>query len=354
MHIDAVPRTLVWLGPPFFSAHLRELGWHVIVAPHELSSPRTFTDIMQLTGGVTPDVVLVADASTPPLVIDTEFFPCLTVFYAIDSHVHSWYPLYAQGFDLCLVSLKDHLPLFTAGRLTEEAVHWFPPYALDQHRPIPLTPQIWDLIFVGTVNAERSPKRYAFITALQEVIPSLHVETARSFPTLYPQAKLILNESSQGDLNFRVFEALGCGGCLLTPYVENGLTDLFTHGQELFIYPPYDVDAVCALVSSLLANEDLRHRVAAAGLAVVDGGHRASHRAKQLHDRITELFSSQKAEQLITERLRIAPQLHNQALRLLYLHHAETVTIESLRKTYLAVGKRRGQDLTYATNSAQN
>ena len=126
---------IVWLGPPFFAPYLEKLGWRVIRATHDLDRPRSWDDVLALTGDVTPAALVTADSSIPPPITGMENFPCLTVFYAVDSHIHSWYPLYGQGFDLCLVSLRDHLPLFAKGRLNSGTVRWNPAYALDEHRP---------------------------------------------------------------------------------------------------------------------------------------------------------------------------------------------------------------------------
>lgn len=331
---------LVWLGPPFFAPRLRDIGWEVIRADHDLSRPRTWDDILALTGGMTPRILVTADASTPPPVTGLEDFPCLTVFYAVDSHIHSWYPLYGQAFDLCLVSLREDLPRFVKGRLNSDTVRWSPAYALDHHRPPPeAAPPEWDLLFVGTVDPARAPERHAFLTEAQARFSGLHV-TRGNFTVLYPKAKLVLNECTRGELNFRVFEALGCGACLLTPDIGPPLTEMFEDGKDLFLYPQGDVSAMLELVGRLLKNEDLRQNAARAGLAAVDAGHRASHRAASLDQWLRVLFASGRAERLIRRRLRAAGDIHRNVLRLLYLLHAETIDHPGLRQAYLRASRR--------------
>ena len=328
-------KLLVWLGPPFFAPRLPELGWELIRADHDVTCPRTWNDILTLTGGATPAVLVTADASIPPPVTGMEAFPCLTIFYAIDSHIHSWYPLYGQGFDLCLVSLRDHLPLFAKGRLTSETVRWSPAYALNEHRPPSASPAMeWDLLFVGTVDQQRAPERYLFLTEAKARFPGLHI-TRGNFVALYPRAKLVLNECTHGELNFRVFEALGCGACLLTPDIGPPLTEMFVDGKELFLYPQRDVPAMLRLARRLLDDDTLRQRAAKAGLAAVDAGHRASHRAAALDEWLSVLFTSGQAESLTQQRLEAAVTIHRNVLRLLYLLHAESIDHPQLRKSYL-------------------
>ena len=333
-------KLLVWLGPPFFSSQMPALGWEVVQCPHEPGFVRSWGDILTLTGGRVPEAVLVSDASIPPHVVGMEDFPCLTLLYVVDSHIHSWYPYYAQGFDACLVSLRDHVPMFTRGRLSSERVWWSPPYARTMDRPP--APELapakeWPLLFVGTVTLETTPERYDFMARLSALAPYLHV-TRGYFGELYPKAEIVLNEAFRGDLNFRVFEALGCGACLMTPAVGHGLADIFTDKKDLFVYPPGDVAAVAELAQRLLAAPELRQAAAQSGLAAVDAAHRSSHRAQALSSRLKALLASD-ADDIVAARRREAVEIHSRYLRLLYLLHADTVDSPALRAAYLAAAK---------------
>jgi hypothetical protein len=398
----ASEKFLVWLGNPFFSSSLAGSGWRVLNAPYSPGGMYTPEDILDLTGGDMPDALLAADASVPPYLLGMEDLPCLTLFYSVDAHIHSWQPVYARGFDLCLVSLKEYLPLFAgnghdvaspparmdnvlpaarmdgalppvcagisapapAGNRQDAApdpqparvaaaepstplrtkagnVFYFPPHVQDAHRPPEPAPEKdLDMVFVGTLDPLLAPQRCAFIAELKEKFPSLHIAQG-TFADLYARAKLILNECSRGELNFRVFEALGMGGCLLTPDIGPSLTELFTPGKELFTYPPYAVGPLLALAERLLDDAALREKTAAAGLAAVDAGHRASHRAKALADIFQDLFSSGRAAEMVVARLRNAPLIRKYFLRPLYLHHAETIGVDFLRDRYLEAAKKR-------------
>jgi hypothetical protein len=321
--------TIFWLGSPFFAPSLSALGCNVI--RHDFKGPETFgwNDIVRLAGCV-PDMVVVADKSSPPFVRGIETFPCLTAFLCIDSHIHSWYPRYAQAFDICMVSLRDHLPWFRNMRLADDSVWWMPAFAKDQDLPRTMT-AAWDLLFVGTVNAQTTPRRKIFLEKLREEIPGrLHVTTG-SYRDLYPQGKVILNYCEHGDLNFRVFEALGCGCCLLTPAVENGQQELFRDGVHLRTYPPDDAHAAARAALDLLAADPLRRTLAENGLAAVDAGHRSRHRAQNFLEKIDKM----DVQKTIDRRLQQAPAIHDRYLRLLYLLHAETSSGPYLRETYL-------------------
>ncbi|HCU69949.1 MAG TPA: hypothetical protein DGF30_12205 [Desulfomicrobium sp.] len=249
---------------------------------------------------------------------DIESFPCPTVFYAIDTHIHSWYPRYAQGFDLCCVAMRDHLPSFAGHRLGNEQIAWLPLFAKDTDRRIPIHdgPR-YDVVFVGKNDPLLTPGRHKLLQELAAKVP-LTVLQGR-YDELYSRAKLVLNISEHGDLNFRVFEALGCGACLITPRVGHGLRDLFSEGKELFTYDPNDITALAALVRELLEDDARRLKVAEAGLAAVDGKHRAADRAREF----MEWISAHDLARLVRERLAAKEWVRQTYLRLLYLHLAD-------------------------------
>lgn len=330
----------IWIGNPFFQPALADCGWrtHLIdPAPGEVLGWEAITD----AAGFVPDVVVVADKSLPPFVTGMEKFPCLTAFYAVDTHIHSWFPYYAQGFDLCLVSLRDHMPLFYGARLAEESVLWSPPYAYP--RDVPQAPDhdkpLWDVLFLGTANPAVNPERCAFLDALGKRVPGLHITQSGHRAAMYAQAKLVLNHAIAGDLNFRVFEALGCGACLVTPQVRHGFDDLFKNGVDLFVYDPADVPALADLIHTLLASPEHCQKVAAQGHAAVLAGHYMRHRAETFTTRVTALTSSGKAKRMVATRLDDAKNIHAAWLKLIYLHHAETAESPIFRSAYLKAAK---------------
>ena len=331
-------RRIFWIGSPFFWQSLRETGWEE-VAFCNFEEPRVlgWRDVVRQAGFV-PDVVVVADKSRPPFVLGVEDFPCLTVFYSVDSHIHSWQPWYAQAFDACLVSLRDHLPRFAGDFLPAERIWWSPAFAWDDDRPDATAERCWDALFVGTVS-DNTPRRAAFLRALGERFPALHV-TRGAYRRLYPQARVVLNQCEHGDLNFRVFEALGCGSCLLTPRIGHGLTELFVEGEEIACYAPHDADDAAARLRALLAAPERMEALRRAGLAAVDARHRAVHRARAFTEHL-RAFLEEERRSLVARRRQRAAAIRQQALRLPCLLWAEDLSaspdpaVRALRAAYL-------------------
>ncbi|MCR4666452.1 MAG: glycosyltransferase [Desulfovibrio sp.] len=330
---------IFWIGNPFFVNALRQCGWTNVVH-HSFEGLKLFTfdDIVRIAGFI-PDCVVVADKSVPPFVLGVERFPCLTALYVVDSHLQSWYPFYAQAFDICLVSLKDHLPLFAQGRLASDRVFWFPPFAMDEYRPQKPAAEEWECIFVGRVN-DTTPRRRIFLDRLKEKLPSLHVQFG-DFVNLFQKARVVLNYCEHGDLNFRVFETLGLARPLVTPRIENGQNELFEDGKHFLSFDPENLEECVGKIRCLLDDTELRETLAANGLNAIDSAHRAHHRAEKL----TEILAAfeEKRTAVIERRLQEAEEIRQQFLRLLYLLWAREIQDESLQKKYLtfATGKDR-------------
>ena len=327
-------QNIFWIGNPFFVKQLAACGWkNVFWHYFENFAIFTYEDIVRLAG-FAPDVVVVADKSMPPFVLGVEDFPCLTVFYAVDSHLQSWYPYYAQAFDLCLVSLKDHIPLFQQ-RLTSDAILWSPPFAQDDFRPKAPQPKTWDCLFVGRVN-ETTPKRKIFLEALGRLLPGLHVVFG-NFVQLFPKARVVLNYCEHGDLNFRVFEAMGLGRALVTPRIANGQAELFREGHDMLCFDPEQPHSALACIERLLDDAKLRQSLEDNGLAAIDQAHRASHRAQGFTAKIREL--APKAQEIIAQRRSQAKAIRRTYLKLPYLLWAREITDQAIQEAYLAASR---------------
>lgn len=329
-------KRLAWLANPFFAgslaAALEPLGWQVSVAARNRHETFTWKQVVE-TFGFPPDVLVYGDISGPPVLLGLESYPCLTVFCCVDSHIHSWYPLYAQAFDLCLVSLRDHLPRFIGPRLDASRLLWSMPFAGDADRPVDM-PKTLDMVFIGKDDPAVTPVRSVLLARLRERFPGF-VSRLGAYRQIYPTAKLVLNVAEQGDMNFRLFEALGCGCCLVTPRIGHGFPELFEDGTDLFVYDPDDFDGLCTLVERLLADRPLRERVAAAGLAKVDAGHRAGHRARAFAAWLT----AHDATALRGARRREARAIHAAVLKPLYLHWSLECQESPLARRYLEAAR---------------
>lgn len=329
---------LFWIGNRYFCNELPACGWGRI-HHFDFRDFRVFGwKELVAEAGFEADVLVVGDKSLPPFVLGMEDFPCLTVFYAIDSHLQSWYPLYAQGFDVCLVSLKDHLPRFAGEFLPRERIFWTPPCVAGDARPPETMPdKQWDCLFVGTVNAN-TPMRAAFLKELGRHLPGFHY-TSGNFCELFPKGRILLNICENDDLNFRVFEALGMGGCLLTPSIGHGQDELFQDGVHLVLYRQNDVQDALARIRALLDDAPRRERLACAGLAEIDAHHRARHRAQAFTEHMRPLLAQKEA--ITAARRARAADIRQHCLKLPYLLWAQEMADEKVKQQYLAAASGR-------------
>ncbi|UJX39505.1 glycosyltransferase [Desulfovibrio sp. JY] len=332
-------KRLAWLANGLFAAslgpYLAPQGWEVQARP--VAGERFFTwDDLTAFFGFAPDALVYGDKSSAPFLLGLESYPCPTVFHCIDSHIHSWYPLYAQAFDLCCVSLGDHLPRFAAPRLDASRLLWSPPFAAPADVPREAAKTL-DMVFVGKDDPALTPFRSALLARLRQRFPGFASRTG-DFRAIFPTARLVLNIAEGGDMNYRLFEALGCGCALVTPRIGHGQDRLFTDGKDFFLYDQEDFEGLCALVDRLLADPARCRRVAASGLAKIDAGHRAVHRARAFAD----WFASQSLDALVAERRATVDLVHGRYLRPLYLHWAEALSGTPAARVYLDAARGAG------------
>jgi hypothetical protein len=317
---------------------LEEHGWKVIRHCPGERETLVWEDCLRLAEGE-PDLLVVGDTSRPPFVLGVEHFPCFTVFYAVDTHIHSWMPWYGQAFDACLISLRDHIPLFAGKRLPPERLWWSPPFAPDAPVLFPETEKTRPCLFVGSVNPERMPLRSLFLETLADLTT---LEVAQGdFQRLYPTARVAVNFCEHGDLNFRVFESMGNGAALVTPALGHGQAELFGEGRHLLTFPiPGGEDAAAAArlaavqINALLRNEERRAALARAGFAEVNACHRARHRAGSFHERVSAPAPD------FRERLAGAAAIRERYLRFVYLLLSEnTAAATPLGGIYLKAAR---------------
>ena len=323
---------IAWVGGQFFQPHMEALGFRTRLISLSQPAALSWQDIVERCGAA-PDAVVYADRSLPPPLPGVERYPCLTAFYCIDAHIHSWYPLYARAFDLCAASLRDELPRFAEGRAPHRTL-WLPPFAEDRYRPREAEKE-FDLLFVGTVDPQTTPLRHAFLQRLGELFPGLAVRRG-DFADLLPRARVALNIAERGDLNFRVFEALACGSCLLTPRIANGQPELFREDEHFAAYAPDDAADCAQRVRALLDDPPRMLALARAGHALVDAEHRPRRRAERFAALLRQGFD----EQPHVLRLERPDAELRRGLRLLYLHWAEACGDAELAARYLAEAKR--------------
>lgn len=246
----------------YFIRSFRQLGHEVLsiglspgcdVVPDGVVSTRALWSILDARG-FKPDLALWCDLCRPPLVMGLETLPCVTVGYSIDQYVNPWHVPFAAGFDIFLVAQQDYLKLFLDKRLAHH-VEWFPLFC-DLERDLdPGSERDIPVSFVGTLDPPVNPLRRPFLKAFQRGAPIfLHQGDYRP---VFARSRMVLNQCAVGELNFRLFQAMGCGAALLTENCGNGLADLFLPGEDLYLYERGDAAGAAALARQALASPRL-------------------------------------------------------------------------------------------------
>jgi hypothetical protein len=218
-------------------------------------------------------VVVYADASGMNFPLNLDAFDCPKALVVGDTH-HLKSPVrqmieYARDarFDfVASICNRHHLRWFSEAGFTRVA--WFPSLAI-RHVPRPFRstrkPQVG---FVGQ-SGGRHVRRARLIALLSSAKLPLAAGTGSRDVTadIYAESVASFNASLNGDLNFRVFEVLSAGGCLLTDRLapEAGLELLL---EEDAHYLAYDTpEELVEKARYLLRRPDHALKIARAGNA---------------------------------------------------------------------------------------
>ncbi len=234
-----------------------------------------------------PDVLIHFETHNNFFYLGVEELPFPVVWRTIDNHMHTWQAEYSALYDLTFVAQKDYLERFRQhGSALWLPLHCFP----SLHYSRNLTRDM-DVVFVGSMDPRLKAKRVSFMQAIRERMP-LHVHedvTQGEMAQLYNRSKIVLNECMNGDLNYRVFEAMADAALLLTPAIGNGLAELFTDGRHLVTYRPYDADDVVEKCAMILADWERFRAVAEEGNRLVMQKHTLECRVHEMMDAVEEI-----------------------------------------------------------------
>ena len=269
-----------------------------------------------------PDILFITDESLPPMYSGLEKLQFPVVGYLIDSHLHlDWHRHFANVFDHCFIAQQNYfhdisqncsrctlLPLFASGDLSE-----------NRSRDI-------DVCFVGTLDAAKNPQRVRFIDAFKQCHPLTVAQGA--YKELFNRSRIILNQSVWDDLNFRVFEAMACGGLLLTDSVGNGLEDMFSDGIHLVLYEKGNVSDAVNKATFYLANERTRQHIALAGHLKTVNGHTAIVRMLTVHKVFQNLLAGRKVDK--TARIAVLKRTYS----ILALRYKGSLGGKTLNESY--------------------
>lgn len=328
---------ILHLGNAYFLESFRLLGHDVKWAGYHRTADIPLTRVLldaqdllaQLPPHWFPDLVVLGDESTQPLVLGLETLPVPLVWYAIDSHIHvNWHIYYAAAFDVILVAQKDWTPAYQLDG-DRQHVSWMPLFChrsndRDQglERDIPLS-------FIGTLNAARNPDRVDLIRRLQARYPV--VVRSGPYQETFNRSMLVLNQSVANDVNFRTFQAMACGALLLTERVGNGFNDLFQDRVHCALYDKGNVDQIVEITEYYRTHRAEREAVARRGYEAVMGAHTSLHRAQALLDTI----AGQPLHDFVTKR----------RARQIPIRWSLASVYESAARTYRQGAERADEDI---------
>lgn len=293
-------QNILWIGEPYFAPELEACGFeHVHVLPAG-DTVYCWNDLVRFAG-FTPDLIVVADSGGAPSVLGMEDFPCFTIFYSVYSNIYAWHRLYAQGFDVCMLAQSGDDAHFAEPFLDAARVWRMPPFApsapwADKEREL-------DALYITNPAAAGN---MAFGEELARLVPSL-VARSGTPEQMYPKARIvILHAGEHPGLDFRLFEAMGAGACLVLPRVGHGLDQIFVDGEHMVLYKPNDAGDAAYRIRFLLEHPELVRYIAQKGRELIDDSHRASHRAWTFTDHIFELASYDVADMTARRRAKAA------------------------------------------------
>ena len=218
-----------------------------------IKSPKGRYDLAALLAehGATdpPDAIIVSlDATAHNEPTGLSAFDCPKVALLADTH-HLAQPLRnaltylgSEKFDFHIALYnRHHAHFFTAHGLRN--VHWLPGLTV-RHFDAAIPPETKrEILFVGQAG-KYHPRRRRLLSAIKaHGLPLRAVACpAEEAAAQYAGARITFNCSLNGDLNMRVFEALGAGGFLLTDHLspQSGLARLFKDGEHLALYDSPD------------------------------------------------------------------------------------------------------------------
>lgn len=281
------------IGGQYLTQALRHLGHAVLsVCPDPkadipLPHPKTMRTLLEQAAGMgfTPDVLFYADDGNLPTLIDPESAPCPSLYYSIDTYCNPWHLPYARGFDLVLTAQKDFLSLFTDEGLPAQ---WLPLFCRNADKATPFEARDIPVAFVGTLGHKNNPGREVFLRNFRARHPLL-MRSGDFFP-IFRRSRIVLNQTAFSEINFRCFEAMGCGAALLMERCDNGLHELFTPDEDILpLYPKDDATAAASIASIYLARPRRLAEIAENGRRLVAEKHTSLVRAQRLTEHCRQL-----------------------------------------------------------------
>ncbi len=240
--------------------------------------------IAKLPNNFMPDVVVMFDNSGPLYITGLEDLEIPTIFYSIDVHHH--YELHSylyHVFDKMFVAMKDYIPYLNL--FCGDDIEWLPLWA---SKIVDVSDEKkYGAVFVGTLDEKLNADRVKFFNKLKEKTDVFC--TQGRWWEIFPYSEIVINQTVKGDLNFRVFEAMGTGSLLLTERSTNGLLNIFEDKKHLITYTKNDVNEASDKIKYYLDHKNEAKEIALDGREEILKKHLPRHRADFLKQKIINL-----------------------------------------------------------------
>ncbi len=252
-------------------------------------------------------ILVVEELGQRTLPVGMEEIDIPSCVYFVDPHLnYFWQKEYAKTFDVVLVTQKDYVQRFKKDG--SENVFWFPWFVDEEVMYDRGIERIYDISFIGTVCPNTRPKRSFLLDEVGKRFPIYIAGTneknrvcADEMAKIYSSSKIVINESINGEVNFRTFEAMACGALLVTERVKNGLLDLFLDEKEIVTFRWEDLFYV---LERYLSDDEARERIARGGKHKVLQKHTAKIRAKELIEMMSSLKKGEDRRPLHLARIK--------------------------------------------------
>lgn len=294
---------ILLINKSYFANELEALGARVLVAAVQSESSQSRFDswslerlnlsfsnhesiesiFSRLPAGFKPDAIVYHDDSHPFFRVEgLERARIPILFYQVDAHIHySWFPFMSGVVSTVWIGQRDYLKHYSTAHWN---VEWVPLWAPTWNRSA--QQRDIDVCFRGSLELPQRTQRVQFLKGFTEAFKDGIVADFGSgaYRDVYGRSKIVLNESISDDVNFRIFEALSSGAMLLTPRVDNGLSELFDDGGDLVTYERGNVGDAVAKFDYYLSHETERSRIADSGCAKVLKFHTPMALAKKMFE----------------------------------------------------------------------
>ncbi|MEY2469257.1 MAG: hypothetical protein QOF21_1955 [Actinomycetota bacterium] len=194
------------------------------------------------------------DSGTTSLPFNADGANCPTVGYLIDVHQHTAQRLLlAPLFDVLFIAQHDYLETF---RDVNEHTSWLPLACPVEFTATERSPG-YDLGFVG--QARRGSRRERLLEALATkftINDWRREHSVLEMGDVYRRSRVVVNDPINGDVNMRFFEAMGSGATVLSPRLENGISQLADAGRHYEVANFDDFAEVATTVERLASGPD--------------------------------------------------------------------------------------------------